>query len=176
MPQPPSTITWTPGSETLNMRVRICCLKNLRMMPLNQLRRNYGMIMLPLFHGNIILLKEKRGMRVLTASIGRSHVPKQEEEIYCKWHFFFFPSLLIKPVLPKTTLFFFFSLKLWVDNSSTNQYSCQLFYGQAGHTLRHSISKMHIVGEGSGETPSALRYLSYLISSSLTDIKCLSKD
>ena len=29
---------------------------------------------------------------------------------------------------------------------------------------------MHIVGEGPGETPSALRCLSYLISSSLTDI------
>ena len=177
VPQSPSTITWTPGSETLNMRVRICCLKNLRMMPLNQLRRNYGMIMLPLFHGNIILLKEKRGMRVVTASVGRSHVPKQQEKIYCKWHFFFLLCWLNRFCLRLTFFFYFFSfLKLWVDNSSTNQCSCQLFYEQSGHTLCHSISKMHIVGEGSGETPSALRYLSYLISSSLTDIKCLSKN
>ena len=33
----------------------------------------------------------------------------------------------------------------------------------------HSISKMHIVGEGPGETPLPLRCLSYLISSLLTD-------
>ena len=32
---------------------------------------------------------------------------------------------------------------------------------------------MHIVGEGPGETPSALRCLSYLINSLLTDIKNL---
>ena len=34
---------------------------------------------------------------------------------------------------------------------------------------------MHIVGEGPGETPSALRCLSYLIKSFLTDIKQLAK-
>ena len=101
MPQSPPMITWAPGSETFNMRVRICCLKNLRTMPLNQLLRNYGMIMLPLFRGNIILLKEKGGMRVLTASVERSRVPKQQEEIHCKWQIFF-SSLLTKPVLPKT--------------------------------------------------------------------------
>ena len=131
MPQSPPTITWAPGSETFNMRVRICCLKNLRTMPLNQLLRNYGMIMLPLFRGNIILLKEKGGMRVLTASVERSRVPKQQEEIHCKWQIFF-SSLLTKPVLPKTNLSSpppFSCLKLWADNSSTNQHSCQLFYG-----------------------------------------------
>ena len=31
--------------------------------------------------------------------------------------------------------------------------------------------KMHIVGEGPGETPSAVRRFSYLIGSSLTDIE-----
>jgi len=40
----------------------------------------------------------------------------------------------------------------------------------------HPISKMHIVEEGPGETPSALKYLSYLINSFLTDIKQLAKD
>ena len=35
---------------------------------------------------------------------------------------------------------------------------------------------MHIVGEGPGETPSALRCLSYLVSSLLTDIKHLAKN
>ena len=40
----------------------------------------------------------------------------------------------------------------------------------------NTISKMHIVGEGPGETPSALRCLSYLINSFLTDIKHPAKD
>ena len=39
----------------------------------------------------------------------------------------------------------------------------------------HLISKMHIVGEGPGETPSALSCLSYLINNFLTDIKQLAK-
>ena len=43
------------------------------------------------------------------------------------------------------------------------------------HTSCHPISKMHIVGEGPGETPSALRCLSYLINNFLTDIKPLAK-
>ena len=44
------------------------------------------------------------------------------------------------------------------------------------YTSCHPISKMHIVGEGPGETPSTLRRLSYLINSFLTDIKHLSKN
>ena len=43
------------------------------------------------------------------------------------------------------------------------------------HTSCHPISKMHIVGEGPGENPSALRCLSYLINNFLTDIKQLAK-
>ena len=35
----------------------------------------------------------------------------------------------------------------------------------------HSISKMHIVGEGPGETPSAWRSFTYLINSLLTEKK-----
>ena len=41
--------------------------------------------------------------------------------------------------------------------------------------LYHPTSKMHIVGEGPGETPSALRCLSYLNNSFLTYIKQLAK-
>ena len=52
----------------------------------------------------------------------------------------------------------------------------QLFYGRGRHTFFHSISEMHIVGEAPGETPSALRCLSCLINSLLTDIKHLAKN
>ena len=46
-----------------------------------------------------------------------------------------FPFLLMKSVLPKTNLFFFFSfLKPWAGNGSTNQYSRQLFMA-AGHLV-----------------------------------------
>ena len=89
---------------------------------------------------------------------------------------FFFPPLLMKLVLPKTNLFFFFFLKPWADNGSTNQYSCQLFYGQGRQTLYHPIPKMHIVGEEPGETPSVLRYLPHPINSFLTDMKYLAKN
>ena len=78
------------------------------------------------------------------------------ETMYLLWNLPFF-----KLAPPKTNLFSF--LKPWADNGSTNQYSCQLFYGWEWHPLCHPISKMHIVGEGPGETPSSLRCLSYLI-------------
>ena len=90
------------------------------------------------------------------------------ETMHLLWNLPFF-----KMVPPKTNCFSF--LKPWADNGVTNQYSCQLFYGQRWHTFCHSISKMHIVGEGPGETLSALRCLSYLINSFLTDIKELAK-
>ena len=41
--------------------------------------------------------------------------------------------------------------------------------------LWYSILKMHVVGQGPGEIPSTLTFLSYLISSLLTDI-CLAKN
>ena len=78
-----------------------------------------------------------------------------------------------KMVLLKTN---FSSLKPWADNSSTNQYSYQLLYGWGMTHLVPSYLKMHIVGGGPGETPSALRCLSYLINSFLTDIKHLAKN
>ena len=82
------------------------------------------------------------------------------ETMYLFWNLPFF-----KMVPPKTNLFFPF-LKPWTESGSTNQYSCQSSYGRGWHTS----------GEGPGETPSALRSLSYLISSLLTDIKCLAKN
>ena len=60
-------------------------------------------------------------------------------------------------------------LKPWADNSSTNQY----FMAGGWHTSCHPISKMHIVGEGPGEIPSAWKCLSSLIDSFLTDMKQL---
>ena len=90
----------------------------------------------------------------------------QAEDFFCFLKTFF-PSLLMKPVLPKINSFFFlFSfLKPWADNGSTNEYLCQLFYGLEQHPLQHPISKMHIVGGGPGETSSAFRCLFYLINS-----------
>ena len=79
------------------------------------------------------------------------------DTMYLLWNLPFF-----KMVPPKTNFCF---LKPWVDNGSTNQDSCQLFYGWG------MIHLVHIVGEGPGETPSALRCLSYLINSFLTNIK-----
>ena len=90
------------------------------------------------------------------------------EIMYLLWNLPFF-----KMVPPKTNFFSF--LKPWADNSSTNQYSYQLFYGWGMTHLFYSISKMHIVGGGAGETPSALRCLSYLINSFLTNKKQLAK-
>ena len=91
------------------------------------------------------------------------------ETMYLLWNLPFF-----KMVPPKTKFFPF--LKPWSDNGSTNQYSCQLRYCRGWHTSCHPISKMHTVGEGPGETPSALRCLSYLINSLQTDIKPLAKN
>ena len=78
-------------------------------------------------------------------------------------------------IVPTKTNFFPF-LKPWADDGSINQYSCQLIYGQGMTHLCHPISKMRIVGEGPGETPSALRSLSCLINGLLRDIKHLAKN
>ena len=84
------------------------------------------------------------------------------ETMYLLWNVPFF-----KMAPPKTLSF----LKPWADSSSTNQYSCQLFYGWG--MTHHPISKMHVVGEGPGETPSALRCLSYPTGDALVAKSCL---
>ena len=84
------------------------------------------------------------------------------EIMYLLWNLSFF-----KMIPPN----FFSFLKPWADNSSTNQYSYQLLHGSGMTHLCHPISKMPVVGKGHGETPSALRCLSYLINSFLTDIR-----
>ena len=67
----------------------------------------------------------------------------------------------------RLTFFLFSNLGLIMAQQTST-----LFYGWG---MIHPISKMHIVGEGPGETPSALRCFFYLIRSLLTDIKCLAK-
>ena len=74
--------------------------------------------------------------------------PQGAEEINCKWQIFFF----------------FFFLKPWADNgSTTNQYSCHLFYGQGWHTSCHFYIKNAYCGTGTWWNSPALRCLSYLI-------------
>ena len=58
--------------------------------------------------------------------------------------------------------FFFFS-NLWLIIAQQTSIHINCFMSGGWHTSCHPISKMHIVGEGPGETPSALRCLSYLI-------------
>ena len=82
--------------------------------------------------------------------------------------YFFWNLLFFKMVPPKTNSW------LIIAQQTSVQISC--FMAGGLHTLCHPISKMHIVGEGPGETPSALQCLSYLINSFLTDIKYLAKD
>ena len=112
------------------------------------------------FHLNLTFLKPEANQCIfLMEWFFLSYV----NEIMCLfWNLPFF-----KMVPPKTNFSPF--LKPWADNSLTNQYSYQLFYGWGWHTSCHPISKMPIVGEGPGETPSALRCLPYLIKSFLTD-------
>ena len=64
------------------MKVRICCLNNLRMMP-PRAGNSYGMKMTPLSLDNIILLKEKRGMREsIPRQVGKKfRVPKKEKGV-----------------------------------------------------------------------------------------------
>ena len=82
-----------------------------------------------------------------------------DETMYLLWNPPFF-----KMVPPETFSF----LKPWAHTDSTNQSSVNCLMAKGKHTLCHPISKMHIVGQGPGKTPSALRYLSYLINSFLT--------
>ena len=91
------------------------------------------------------------------------------ETMYLLWILPFF-----KMVLPKTNLFLLSNLGLIIAQQTSIHINC--FMDGEGHTSGSPISKMHIVGEAPGKTPSALWCLSYLINSFVTDIKQLAKD
>ena len=68
----------------LSQRIRrICCLNNLETMPLRA-GSSYGMKTMPLSLGNIILLKEKGGMRksVPRQVDKKSRVPEEEKGVW----------------------------------------------------------------------------------------------
>ena len=73
----------------------------------------------------------------------------------------------------RLTFFLFSNLGLIIAQQTSIHMNC--FMTGGWHTTCHPSSKIYIVGEGPGETPSALRCLSYLINSFLTDIKQLAK-
>ena len=79
--------------------------------------------------------------------------------------------LSLKWLYLKLTFLLFSNLGLIIAQQTRNHISC--FTAGGLHISCRPISNMHTVGEGPGETPSALRCLSYLINSFLTDIKQL---
>ena len=87
---------------------------------------------------------------------------------------FFSPFLLTKSVLPKTNHFFLFSNLGLIMAHKPVFVSIVLWLGH--DTSCHSISKIHLLREEAGETPSALRSLIYLINNSPADIKHLAKN
>ena len=91
------------------------------------------------------------------------------ETIYLLWNLPFF-----KMVLPKNTFVLSSNLGLIIAQQTSIPVNC--FMAGGWHTPCHPISKIHIVREGPGETPSALRCLSYMINSFLTNIKHLAKN
>ena len=68
---------------------------------------------------------------------------------------------------------FFLILTFGLIIAQQTSFCIKCFMAGGWHTSCHPISKMHIVGEEPGEMPSALRCLSYLINSFLTDIEQL---
>ena len=78
------------------------------------------------------------------------------ETMYLFWNLPFF-----KMVPPKT--------KFWLITAQQTSIHINCFMAGRWHILSHTISKMQVVGEGPGETPSASRCLSYLINSFLTE-------
>ena len=90
------------------------------------------------------------------------------ETMHLLWNLPFF-----KMVPPKANFFLFSNFGLIIAQQTSIHINC--FMAGRWQTSCHPTAKMHIVGEGPGETPSALRWLSYLINSFLTDIKQLAK-
>ena len=74
--------------------------------------------------------------------------------------------LFSKWFCPRLT-FLFSNLGLIMAQQTSLPVNC--FMARGWHISCHPISKVHVVGEGPGETPSALRCLSYLVNSFLTD-------
>ena len=82
-------------------------------------------------------------------------------EMYLLWNLPFF-----KMVPPKTNFFLFSNLGLIMAQQTSilvNCFMARVWVGDDTPRSCHLISKVHIVGEGSGETPLALCCLSYLI-------------
>ena len=88
------------------------------------------------------------------------------ETMYVLWNLPFF-----KMVPPKTNFFSF--LKTWADNSSTNQYSYELFYGWG---MAHLAVLAPMLWERGLVEPAALSCVSCLINGFLTGVKQLVKD
>ena len=107
-----------------------------------------------------------------------SEVPKEKEEINCKWHFLFCFCFLLSwwnQFCLKLTFFFLFpNLSLIIAQQTSIPVNC--FMAGGWHISCHHTSNIYIVGEGAAETPLALRFLFYLINSFLTDIKHLAKN
>ena len=81
--------------------------------------------------------------------------------------------LSLKWLYLKLTFLLFSNLGLITAQQTRNHISC--FTAGGLHISCRHISNMHTVGEGPGETPSALRCLSLLINSFLKGIKHLLK-
>ena len=73
----------------------------------------------------------------------------------------------------RLTFFLFSNLGLIIAQQTSIHINC--FMAGRWHTSCHHILKLRTVGEGPGETSSALRCLSCLINSFLTDIKQLAE-
>ena len=58
----------------------------------------------------------------------------------------------------------------WLVVAQQTSVHIHCFMAGGCHTLCHPISKLHVVGEGPGETLSALRCISYLTNNFITDI------
>ena len=84
------------------------------------------------------------------------------EIMYLLWNLPFFEMVPLKT-------------NFWLIIAQQTSIDINCFTAGGWRTSCHPISKMHFVGEGPGETPSALRCVSYLINNFLTDRKQLAK-
>ena len=118
------------------------------------------------FHLNLTFLKSWANQCVFLMEM--FFLSCVNETMYFLWTLPFFEI-----VPPKTNFFLVSNLGLIIPQQTSIHINC--FMSGGWHTSCHHISKMHVVGEGPGETPSAMRCLSYLINSLLTDSLLTSK-